>query len=170
MSDGITFNSLQEANKFKKEKSEQGINVLIVKDGNKFKAIFDQTCYRGCVPGQEDASLGKWYSTDEGEADLYRKFKEQKTGKTGQGKVITERIKLDKPFIVTDKENPDSPYDSFLTVSDKIPKLKELVKRDTSLEKEDGEFIVEGEKLITDYAKEHGYDGVIFYGKNVVKF
>jgi hypothetical protein len=170
MSDGITFNTQVEANKFKKEKADQGIPITIQKQGDKYKAFFSSKVYRGLVPGNEDAQLGNWFTTDKDEAEFYKKYKEKRTGKYETGKVMEENVILNNPFIVTDKNNPESPYDSFLSVSDKIPELKEIVNRDTKLEKEPGDFIVEGEKLIIDYAKKYGYDGVVFYGKDVVKF
>lgn len=124
---------------------------------------FKAKVYRGEVAGAGNKSLGEYYTTEKDRAQLYADYKSKKTG--GKGSIAEAAIELSRPLRLSEEH-----LDAFESLKDRIPELKKTL--DTIYADEEGtktdSAIVAGEKLIQDYAKNNGYDGVIFGNGSVV--
>lgn len=118
---------------------------------------FEATVYRGKINGENDGNIGQFYSTEKDRAEFYKSYKESKVGKSGS--VEEKKIKFEKPLMISDEH-----LDAFEELKGKIPGLKKILSdlyADEAGNLTDS-LLVKGEKLIQKYAKENGYDGVVF--------
>ena len=144
--------------RMKSKKRDESVNLI--KEENK---PFNATVYRGYVAGIGDESIGGFYTTEKNRAEFYRLFKEKKTGKIGE--VKQEKITLNKPLRVQEEH-----LDVFEEYQSKIPELKNVLKKiygDESGTITDKE-IVRGEKLLQQYARKKGYDGIVFGNGSII--
>lgn len=128
---------------------------------------FQKKAYRGMIPGNEDKTLGEFYTIDRNIAEFYRNYKAQKNGT--KGKIIEEIIKFKNPLYINNRPGSDA----FEEMTKKIPKLKNILKtmyKITISDQAIDNAIVKGEQLIKDYAESMNYDGIVFdKGETIIK-
>lgn len=132
---------------------------LSVEDVTKGKGkAFEGTVYRGEVEGGANRNIGNFFSKEKDRAQFYVDFKNKKLGTQG-GRVVEENVRLENPLRV-----PEDHLDAFEGMQKEIPALKKVLK--TMYADEDGtktdDAIVAGERLMQDWAKKNGHDGIVF--------
>ncbi len=154
-SSNLTDSGQKLQNKFLSEK----LSIDGRKNNTEANKSYTSIVYRGRISGDADANIGKFYTTDKDIAKNYANFKQNKI-KGSVGEVIQEKITLNNPLKLSQEDH----YSIFLENSDKVPELGIIANK--MLKDESGELtdelIVRGEKMLMEYAKKHGYDGVIF--------
>jgi hypothetical protein len=132
------------------------------------KAVpFEAKLYRGTVKGPEDKSLGEYWSNDPNVATMHGLEKSGMTNLPAANNIVAV-VKLENPLYI--KETGDA---GFQELAKNIPELKpilEKLKNPKITFAEARELTVQRERLIQDYLRKQGYDGVVYKeGKVVLK-
>ncbi len=129
--------------------------------------LFKDKLYRGMIPGKEDAQIGQYLTKDKDKAQFYKEYKEQKTGK--KGKIIQEEVIFSNPLYIKHANVVNGFLDEFENIIPEIKEIKNIFESKKNLtDKKVDDLIVKAEQSIANYAKQQGYDGVVFKQGEIV--